>query len=203
MFTSRAEYRLILREDNADLRLTEKGRELGLVGDERWAAFCKKRESIELEQQRLRSTWIQPNTPEAEKLAAKLSSPMNREYNLADLLKRPELSYADVATLKGEHQEDPQVAEQVEIQFKYAGYIDRQLEDIEKMRLQEDTPLPESFDYDIIGGLSNELKSKLNQQRPSTLAQASRIQGMTPAAISLLLVQLKKQQMLKKQKVAG
>jgi tRNA uridine 5-carboxymethylaminomethyl modification enzyme len=203
MFTSRAEYRLILREDNADLRLTEKGRELGLVGDDRWAAFCKKRESIELEQQRLRSTWIQPNTPEAEKLAAKLSSPMNREYNLADLLKRPELSYADVATLKGEHQEDPQVAEQVEIQFKYAGYIDRQLEDIEKMRLQEDTPLPESFDYDIIGGLSNELKSKLNQQRPSTLAQASRIQGMTPAAISLLLVQLKKQQMLKKQKVAG
>ncbi|MBT3145658.1 tRNA uridine-5-carboxymethylaminomethyl(34) synthesis enzyme MnmG [Neptunomonas phycophila] len=203
MFTSRAEYRLILREDNADLRLTEKGRELGLVGDERWAAFCKKRESIELEQQRLRSTWIQPNTPEAEKLAAKLSSPMSREYNLADLLKRPELSYADVATLKGEHQEDPQVAEQVEIQFKYAGYIDRQLEDIEKMRLQEDTPLPESFDYDIIGGLSNELKSKLNQQRPSTLAQASRIQGMTPAAISLLLVQLKKQQMLKKQKVAG
>jgi len=203
MFTSRAEYRLILREDNADLRLTEKGRELGLVGDERWAAFCKKRESIELEQQRLRSTWIQPNTPEAEKLAAKLSSPMNREYNLADLLKRPELSYADVATLKGEPQEDPQVAEQVEIQFKYAGYIDRQLEDIEKMRLQEDTPLPESFDYDIIGGLSNELKSKLNQQRPSTLAQASRIQGMTPAAISLLLVQLKKQQMLKKQKVAG
>lgn len=100
----------------------------------------------------MRSTWIQPNTPEAEKLAAKLSSPMNREYNLADLLKRPELSYADVATLKGEHQEDPQVAEQVEIQFKYAGYIDRQLEDIEKMRLQEDTPLPESFDYDIIGG---------------------------------------------------
>lgn len=203
MFTSRAEYRLILREDNADLRLTEKGRELGLVGDERWAAFCKKRESIELEQQRLRSTWIQPNTSEAEALAGKLSSPMNREYNLADLLKRPELSYADVAALKGEPQEDPQVSEQVEIQLKYAGYIDRQLEDIERMRLQEDTPLPENFDYEIISGLSNELKSKLMQQRPVTLAHASRIQGMTPAAISLLLVQLKKQQMLKKQKVAS
>lgn len=200
MFTSRAEYRLILREDNADLRLTEKGREMGLVGDERWEAFCRKKEAIALEQERMRSTWIQPNTPEAARLAEKLSSPMSREYNLADLVKRPELSYSDVANLKGEATENEQVAEQVEIQFKYAGYIDRQIEDIDRMRKQENTPLPEDFDYDIIGGLSNELKDKLKKARPVSIAQASRIQGMTPAAISLLLVQIKKQHMLEKQK---
>lgn len=202
MFTSRAEYRLILREDNADLRLTEKGRELGLVGDERWAAFCEKREAIEREQQRLKSTWIQPGTEAAEALKDKLSSPMTREYNLADLVKRPELTYADVAHLKGDAVEDPQVAEQVEIQFKYAGYIERQIDDIERMRAQENTPLPADFDYSVVGGLSNELKSKLEQQRPVSIAQASRIQGMTPAAISLLLVHLKKQQMIKKQQKA-
>ena len=200
MFTSRAEYRLILREDNADLRLTEKGRELGLVGDERWAAFCKKREAIALEQQRLKTTWIQPGTPEAEKIKDKLSSPMTREYNLADLIKRPELTYNDVACLKGEvASDDPQVAEQVEIQFKYDGYISRQVDDIERMRQQENTALPEDFDYDGVGGLSNELKSKLQQQKPVSIAQAARIQGMTPAAISLLLIHLKKRQMVKKQ----
>lgn len=202
MFTSRAEYRLILREDNADLRLTEKGRALGLVGDERWAAFCEKREAIEREQQRLKSTWIQPGTEAAEALKDKLSSPMTREYNLADLVKRPELTYADVAHLKGDAVADAQVAEQVEIQFKYAGYIERQIDDIERMRAQENTPLPADFDYSVVGGLSNELKSKLEQQRPVSIAQASRIQGMTPAAISLLLVHLKKQQMIKKQQKA-
>ena len=204
MFTSRAEYRLILREDNADLRLTEKGRELGLVSDERWAAFCKKREAIEQEKQRLSITWIQPGTDAAEKIKDKLSSAMQREYNLADLIRRPELTYADVAELKGEAVSDPLVAEQVEIQFKYEGYINRQIDDIKRVKQQENTALPEHFDYEIIGGLSNELKSKLQQQRPETIAQASRIQGMTPAAISLLLVHLKKQQMIKKQqKVTG
>ncbi|WP_420599647.1 tRNA uridine-5-carboxymethylaminomethyl(34) synthesis enzyme MnmG [Neptuniibacter sp.] len=197
MFTSRAEYRLILREDNADLRLTEKGRELGLIGDERWQAFCEKREAIEQEQQRLKETWIQPNTEEANELAPKLKTPLSREYNLADLLKRPELVYSDVAHLKGEAVEDDQVAEQVEIQNKYAGYIDRQKDEIEQMRRQENTPLPDGFDYEQVGGLSNELKAKLKEVQPQTISQASRIQGMTPAAISLLLVYLKKHQMTK------
>jgi len=197
MFTSRAEYRLILREDNADLRLTEKGRELGLVGDERWQAFCEKREAIEQEQQRLKSTWIQPNTPEADELAPKLKTPLTREYNLADLLKRPELVYGDIAHLKGEAVTNEQVAEQVEIHNKYAGYINRQQDEIEQMRRQENTPLPEGFDYDQVGGLSNELKAKLKEIRPETISQASRIQGITPAAISLLLVYLKKHQLSK------
>lgn len=202
MFTSRAEYRLILREDNADLRLTEKGRELGLVSDERWAAFCTKREAIEQEKQRLSSTWVQPGTEAAEKIKDKLSSVMQREYNLADLIRRPELKYADVAELKGQAVTDPLVAEQVEIQFKYEGYINRQIEDIERVKLQENTPLPEDFDYEVVGGLSNELKSKLQEHRPVSIAHASRIQGMTPAAISLLLVNIKKQQMIKKQQKA-
>lgn len=195
MFTSRAEYRLILREDNADMRLTEKGRELGLVGDQRWARFEAKREAMEQELQRLRSSWIQPATAEAEQLSDKLRTPLTREYSLADLIKRPELGYADVACLKGEPIQDEQAAEQVEIQLKYSGYIDRQKAEIEQMQRQENTCLPDDFDYSQISGLSNELKAKLSQQRPSTLAQASRIQGMTPAAISLLLVYLKKRQL--------
>jgi len=199
MFTSRAEYRLILREDNADLRLTEKGRELGLVSDERWQAFCEKREAIEQEQQRLKETWVQAGSDEAKQLEPKLGSPLSREYNLADLIKRPELNYADVAGLKGEPVENPQVAEQVEIQFKYAGYIDRQKDEIAQMRRKENTPLPDSFDYEQVGGLSNELKAKLLEVRPATIAQASRIQGMTPAAISLLLVYLKKHHMAARQ----
>lgn len=203
MFTSRAEYRLILREDNADLRLTEKGRELGLVGDARWAHFSEKREAIELEKQRLRDTWVQPKSEQAAELNAKLKTPLSREYNLADLIKRPELVYADVANLKGEAVSDPQVAEQVEIQFKYAGYIDRQRDEIEQMRRQENTKLPADFDYDQVGGLSNELTMKLKEIRPETIAQASRIQGITPAAISLLLVYLKKQQLTKKQNKAA
>ena len=194
MFTSRAEYRLILREDNADLRLTEKGRELGLVGDERWMRFEAKREAMELELQRLKNTWVHPATVEAEQLSSRLKSELTREYNLADLIKRPELGYNDVAWLKGEPINDAQAAEQVEIQLKYSGYIERQKTEIEQMRRQENTRLPDDFDYSQVSGLSNELKLKLGQQRPETLAQASRIQGMTPAAISLLLVYLKKRQ---------
>jgi tRNA uridine 5-carboxymethylaminomethyl modification enzyme len=195
MFTSRAEYRLILREDNADLRLTEKGRELGLVGDERWMRFEAKREAMELELQRLKNTWVHPATVEAEQLSSRLKSELTREYNLADLIKRPELGYNDVAWLKGEPINDAQAAEQVEIQLKYSGYIERQKTEIEQMRRQENTRLPDDFDYSQVSGLSNELKLKLGQQRPETLAQASRIQGMTPAAISLLLVYLKKRQL--------
>jgi len=195
MFTSRAEYRLILREDNADLRLTEKGRALGLVGDQRWARFEAKREAMERELQRLRNTWIHPATLEARQLSSRLKSELTREYNLADLIKRPELTYSDVAWLKGEPIEDTQAAEQVEIQLKYSGYIERQRSEIEQMRRQENTRLPDDFDYSQVSGLSNELKQKLEQQRPETLAQAARIQGMTPVAISLLLVYLKKRQL--------
>ncbi|MBJ7551572.1 tRNA uridine-5-carboxymethylaminomethyl(34) synthesis enzyme MnmG [Marinomonas ostreistagni] len=194
MFTSRAEYRLILREDNADMRLTEKGHELGLVSEERWAAFCEKREAIEQETQRMKSSWIVPNTPEAELINPKLETPISHEYSLLDLLKRPGVEYADVANLKNapEHPVSEQVSEQVQISVKYAGYISRQAEDIERLRRQENTPLPENMDYSVIDGLSNEVKQKLSEARPATLAAASRIQGVTPAAVSLLLVHLKK-----------
>ncbi|TNC89809.1 MAG: tRNA uridine-5-carboxymethylaminomethyl(34) synthesis enzyme MnmG, partial [Thalassolituus sp.] len=192
MFTSRAEYRLVLREDNADLRLTEIGRNLGLVDDERWAAFTAKRESIDTEAQRLKTTWIQPKSAEAAILEAKGESEFQREYNLHDLLKRPGLVYADVAGLKGEPVGDAQVAEQVEIQAKYDGYIARQLEEIEQLRRYENTLLPNDLDYDAIGGLSNEVKQKLRTVQPETLGVASRISGITPAAISQILIHLKK-----------
>ncbi|MBJ7554848.1 tRNA uridine-5-carboxymethylaminomethyl(34) synthesis enzyme MnmG [Marinomonas spartinae] len=200
MFTSRAEYRLILREDNADMRLTEKGRELGLVSDERWAAFCKKREAIELETQRLKSNWIVPNSPEAEVINPKLETPISHEYSLLDLLKRPGVVYADIAHLKNAPADavDEQVSEQVQIAVKYAGYISRQAEDIERLRRQENTPLPEDLDYSRMEGLSNEIKQKLTQARPATLAAASRIQGVTPAAVSLLLIHLKKRAITRK-----
>ncbi|MEH6811535.1 MAG: tRNA uridine-5-carboxymethylaminomethyl(34) synthesis enzyme MnmG [Motiliproteus sp.] len=197
MFTSRAEYRLILREDNADLRLTEKGRELGLVGEERWRAFCEKREAIAVETQRLKETWVQPGSAQAEQLAQNLENPLTREYNLLDLLKRPELSYPDVAALAAKVDVDRQVSEQVEIEIKYAGYISRQQEDIERLRRQENTLFPEDFDYEQISGLSNEIRQKLGQARPQTLGAAGRIQGVTPAAISLLLIHLKKKDKLK------
>ncbi|WP_372777046.1 tRNA uridine-5-carboxymethylaminomethyl(34) synthesis enzyme MnmG [Litorivivens sp.] len=196
MFTSRAEYRLLLREDNADSRLTEKGRELGLVDDARWAAYCDKRETVERERQRMASTWIQPNTPEADILNSKIPTPISREHNLLDLLKRPELSYSDVAGLKGEVSANLQVAEQIEIGVKYAGYIDRQTEEIERLRRFEHTSLPLDFDYQTVEGLSNEIKQKLSSARPETLAQASRIPGVTPAAVSLLLIYLKKRGLL-------
>lgn len=192
MFTSRAEYRLILREDNADLRLTEKGRELGLVDDARWAAFCAKREGIAREEQRLKSTWIRPGTAEGDAIAARFGSPLAREYNLLNLLARPEIDYAGLVEATGGEAADPQVAEQVEIKTKYAGYIDRQQDEIARLRASEDIRLPEELDYTSISGLSKEIQHKLGQTRPQTLGQASRIPGVTPAAISLLLIHLKK-----------
>jgi len=192
MFTSRAEYRLLLREDNADLRLTERGRDLGLVDDERWRRFEQKGDGIARETARLATTWIHPGTPQADALAPRLKSPLAHEYSLAELLKRPELRYADIAGLKGEATGDPQVAEQVEIQAKYAGYIDRQQEDIDRLRRYEHTILPADLDYAVVDGLSNEVRQKLSEARPDTLARAGRIPGVTPAAISLLLVYLKR-----------
>jgi len=192
MFTSRAEYRLMLREDNADLRLTEQGRKLGLVDDCRWQRFSDKQEAIVRETERLSSTWIHPNTPQSEALAGKLKDPISREYSLADLLKRPELVYSDIAQLKGDATEDAQAAEQVAIQAKYAGYIDRQQEEIERLRRYENVPLPTDIDYEVVDGLSNEVRQKLGETRPDTLARAGRIPGVTPAAVSLLLIYLKK-----------
>ncbi|TXS93740.1 tRNA uridine-5-carboxymethylaminomethyl(34) synthesis enzyme MnmG [Parahaliea maris] len=192
MFTSRAEYRLLLREDNADLRLTEQGRKLGLVDDTRWARFEAKREDIASESARLASTFVHPQTAEASQLEVKLTKPLTREYSLADLLKRPELEYADIAGLKGEPLADSQAAEQVQIQAKYAGYIDRQQDEIDRLRRYEHTLLPADLDYNGVDGLSNEVKQKLGDARPETLARASRIPGVTPAAVSLLLIYLKK-----------
>jgi tRNA uridine 5-carboxymethylaminomethyl modification enzyme len=193
MFTSRAEYRLLLREDNADLRLTEKGRELGLVSDERWAAFEAKREGMEQESQRLRSTMVHPGTERAERINALIDKPLAREYSLMDLLKRPELDYGQLIEAAGLEAAPANVAEQAEILAKYAGYIDRQEQEIIKLRESEETPLPADFDYSAVKGLSNEVTQKLNEVRPATLGQAGRIPGVTPAAISLLLIQLKKQ----------
>lgn len=194
MFTSRAEHRLLLREDNADLRLTEMGRELGLVDDARWAAFCAKREAIELEQQRLRTTTLQPSAVSAEDSQRVFGDVLGREYKLHDLLRRPNVTYASLTSLPavGNPVADAIVAEQVEIQCKYAGYIDRQQEEIERQRRNESTRLPDWLDYAQVRGLSNEVRQKLQTQRPATIGQASRIPGITPAAISLLLVHLKK-----------
>ena len=192
MFTSRAEYRLLLREDNADLRLTEKGRELGLVGDERWQKFCEKQEALEQERQRLRSTWVQPNSTEAKQLEKIVANKLSHEYSLFDLLKRPELNYQTINDLTPEHKIDAKVAEQLEIDAKYAGYVGRQQEEIERLKRHENTSIPTTFDYASVRGLSNEVKQKLSQARPTTLARASRVPGVTPAAISLLLVSLKK-----------
>jgi tRNA uridine 5-carboxymethylaminomethyl modification enzyme len=198
MFTSRAEYRLLLREDNADLRLTEKGRSLGLVNDARWKRFIEKRDEISQETKRLSTTWIHPNTAQSEALAGKLKDPITREYSLAELLKRPELVYADIANLKGSGTADEQAAEQVAIQAKYAGYIDRQQEDIDRLRRHEDMLLPQNLDYEIVAGLSNEVKQKLGEAKPETLARAGRVSGVTPAAISILLIYLKKRGLLER-----
>ena len=191
MFTSRAEYRLLLREDNADLRLTEIGRELGLVDDVRWQAFQQKREAIEIETQRLRDTWVQPESVMGKQVEALVNKPLAHEYSLLDLLKRPELTHEQLAQLTGA-QVDPAVAEQIEIQTKYAGYINRQQDDIDKLQRQEGHRIPEQFDYSQVNGLSNEVRQKLIAHKPQTLGHASRIPGMTPAAISLLMVYLKK-----------
>ena len=198
MFTSRAEYRLQLREDNADLRLTEIGRELGVVEDVRWQAFEQKREAIAREMERLKSVWINPKilaqNDDAARVAEVVGQSIDREYPLYELLRRPEVSYASLMTLPGAGEQvlDEKVAEQVEIQAKYQGYIKRQQEEIARQGQHEDTELPMTMDYRQVRGLSIEVQQKLNQHKPETVGQATRISGMTPAAISLLLVHLKR-----------
>ncbi len=200
MFTSRAEYRLSLREDNADMRLTEIGRELGCVGDAQWAVFETKREAVARELERLRSTWVSPRILAQAEAERVLGKGIEREYALADLLRRPNVSYETLMSLKGIDGQDlggPGVAakdvrEQVEIQLKYAGYIDRQAKEVERHDHYENLKLPTTFDYMEVKGLSFEVRQKLCKHRPETLGQASRISGVTPAAISLLLVHLKK-----------
>jgi tRNA uridine 5-carboxymethylaminomethyl modification enzyme len=192
MFTSRAEYRLSLREDNADLRLTAVGRELGCVDDRRWDAFCRKRDAIEREMERLRSTWVNPRMLDAARATALLGAPIEREYSLADLMKRPDVRYAALVEATGPGADDPTVAEQVEIQLKYSGYIARQQLEVARQGHQEHQRIPEDLDYSDVRALSVEVRQRLAQHRPETVGQASRIQGVTPAAISLLLVHLKR-----------
>ncbi|MCS2148650.1 tRNA uridine-5-carboxymethylaminomethyl(34) synthesis enzyme MnmG [Scandinavium manionii] len=200
MFTSRAEYRLMLREDNADLRLTEQGRELGLVDDERWARYNEKLECIERERQRLKTTWVNPIAASAEEVNAHLTAPLSREASGEDLLRRPEMTYEQLVQLSpfAPGLDDHQAAEQVEIQVKYEGYIARQQDEIEKQQRNENTILPATLDYRQVSGLSNEVIAKLNDHKPSSIGQASRISGVTPAAISILLVWLKKQGLLRR-----
>ncbi|AEF48086.1 tRNA uridine 5-carboxymethylaminomethyl modification enzyme mnmG [Serratia sp. AS12] len=200
MFTSRAEYRLMLREDNADLRLTEKGRELGLVDDARWARFSEKLEHIEQERQRLRDIWMHPHAENVEQVNALLKAPLSREANGEELLRRPEMDYAQLTTVAAfaPPLADTQAAEQVEIQVKYEGYIARQQEEIEKQQRNENTVLPLDLDYQQVSGLSNEVIAKLNDHKPNSIGQASRISGITPAAISILLIWLKKQGLLRR-----
>jgi len=187
MFTSRAEYRLTLREDNADLRLTSIAKDLGMVSPQRWDAFVTKRDAISLELERIKKTIIHPGTPVAELLAQQTGEILEREYSAADLLKRPAISYAHLFDVI-----DPKVAEQIDIQSKYAGYITRQTEEIARSERSDDVKIPDGFDYMGISGLSNEVVAKLTKTKPQTIGQASRISGVTPAAISLLLVFLKK-----------
>jgi tRNA uridine 5-carboxymethylaminomethyl modification enzyme len=198
MFTSRAEYRLSLREDNADLRLTEKGRELGLVDDVRWAAFCRKRDAIAAEQERLKATWVNPKIVAADDCQRVLGKPIEHEYSLFELLRRPEVAWRELVSLPidgvlpAAPEIDAAVIEQLEIAAKYQGYIDRQAEEVAKSASYESTELPDDIDYAMVAGLSNEVRQKLQQHRPQTIGQASRIQGITPAAISLLLIHLKR-----------
>ena len=194
MFTSRAEYRLLLREDNADLRLTETGRGLGLVDDARWSAFEAKREAIVREQQRLRDTWVRPGQVDAQTVLAAIGDPLRKEARALELIARPQASYASVTGLPGvgTRVSDPAVREQVEIQAKYAGYIDRQCEEIERTRNNEALRLPQDLDFGQVKGLSSEVREKLSRQRPETIGQAGRIPGVTPAAVSLLLIHMKK-----------
>ena len=200
MFTSRAEYRLLLREDNADMRLTAAGRDIGLVDDARWQAFNAKMEAVEQEQQRLRGQWIHPEHAAVAELNTLLKNPVSREHSLEELIRRPEMTYSSLMSIEslGPGLADPIAAEQVEIQIKYAGYIARQLDEIAKTQRHENTLLPADFDYSKISGLSNEVVAKLTDARPETIGKAARISGITPAAISLLLVYLKKHGMLRK-----
>jgi len=200
MFTSRAEYRLSLREDNADLRLTEIGRRLGIVGDAQWDRFNTKRDNIEREVERLKSVWVNPKLLSAEAATSLLGKPIEREYSLSDLLKRPEVSYARLMQLRvpeadwtaGPGLADPLEAEQIEIQTKYAGYIDRQRDEVDRNSAQERQPIPQDIDYDAVTSLSFEVRQKLKQHRPQTVGQAARLSGVTPAAVSLLLIHLKR-----------
>ncbi|MCA1178380.1 MULTISPECIES: tRNA uridine-5-carboxymethylaminomethyl(34) synthesis enzyme MnmG [unclassified Pantoea] len=200
MFTSRAEYRLMLREDNADLRLTEKGRELGLVDDARWARYNQKLEAIEQERQRLRELWVHPKSDNVDEVNSVISAPLTKEASAEDLLRRPEMTYELLMTLPsyGPALADEQSAEQVEIQVKYEGYIARQQEEIDRQQRNENTLLPTDLDYRQVNGLSNEVIAKLNDHKPTSIGQASRISGITPAAISILLIYLKKQGLLRK-----
>lgn len=198
MFTSRAEYRLLLREDNADRRLTPKAQALGLIDEDRWRAFNEKMEAIEKETQRLDSTWVAPEKKGAQEVAEFLGSPLTRELRLGDLLRRPEMTYDQLMTFSAFAPDVPlaaDAAEQVEIDMKYAGYIQRQLDDVAKLKRNENLPIPQSFDYTQVQGLSNEVREKLQRHRPETLGQAGRISGVTPAAVSILLVYLKKKKL--------
>jgi tRNA uridine 5-carboxymethylaminomethyl modification enzyme len=194
MFTSRAEYRLQLREDNADMRLTEVGRALGLVDDARWDAFSRKRDAVSRETERLKSTWVNPALLPAEAAIRLIGQPIDHEYSLFELLRRPDLNYAQVRVLPGggAGEADPRVAEQVEIAAKYQGYIDRQNVEVEKQRGQEALRLPPDLDYSLFTGLSMEVRQRLQKAQPETLGQAARLQGITPAAISVLLVYAKR-----------
>ncbi|GMU46302.1 MAG: tRNA uridine 5-carboxymethylaminomethyl modification enzyme MnmG [Porticoccaceae bacterium] len=191
MFTSRAEYRLLLREDNADLRLTEIGRRLGLIDERRWAVFCARREAIEREHHRLATTRVKPGTALAEALASRLGGPPFRETTLLELLRRPEIDYAALAEVDADCA-DAAIGQQIEIEAKYAGYIARQREEIERLRTREGTPIPPDFDYGEVVGLSNEVRQKLGAAAPDTLGRAARIPGVTPAAVALLSIFLKK-----------
>ena len=191
MFTSRAEHRLLLREDNADQRLTEIGRKLGLVDDERWQAFSQKMEAIEQETARLGHIWAAPNNAIGRAFMQNTDQVLTKENNLLDLLKRPNIKFTDIAKI-AESTVSEEVGEQIEIAVKYEGYISRQSEEIEQMKRLENTPLPMDFDYQAVSGLSNEIVQKLSHIRPATLAQASRISGVTPAAVSLLAMTIKK-----------
>jgi tRNA uridine 5-carboxymethylaminomethyl modification enzyme len=199
MFTSRAEYRLLLREDNADLRLTAKGHELGLVNENQWRIFSVKQESIITEKSRLHSTWARPGTPQAQALETLLQQPLAREYRIEELLRRPEVTYSDLMKIDGigPGVDDTKVSEQIEIQTKYAGYIERQEEEIARQLRNEETRLPENLNYNDVSGLSTEVRQKLAAARPATIGMASRLPGVTPAAISLLLVHLKRRKTAK------
>jgi tRNA uridine 5-carboxymethylaminomethyl modification enzyme len=194
MFTSRAEYRLMLREDNADQRLTPVAREMGLIDDERWSAFETKMEGREQEIQRLKETWIYPSHKDAKRAEELMQLPLSKEQTLYDLLKRPNVSYNAMAELEvfGDAVQDPQVVELVEIDAKYSGYIARQMEQIDKLKRSEKVEIPSDLNLDGISGLSNEVKQKLRDHRPANLGMASRIQGITPAAVSILLIEIKK-----------
>ena len=204
MFTSRAEYRLALREDNADTRLTETARSLGLVSDARWSAFNKRQDAIRVESARLQQIWVRPQDPCVEKLNPHLTAPLSKEVTLHDLLKRPEMDYDAIMSLTEQPpHEDPSVSTQVEILVKYSGYIARQTDEIAKLKRNEHIRIPTDVDYDQISGLSSEVTQKLKDHRPETLAQAARISGVTPAAISLLLVHLKRHQTMPKGQLAS